>query len=110
MIRWQAGLCPVCGESLAALDPEQQPMMHVHHLVPKSRGGSSQYDNLMVVHSDCHDLIHGKRKISRQALIDNLILAISKANLNKQQLSEIRWGSGKYPLGFGGPNLTESHI
>jgi RNA-directed DNA polymerase len=53
LARRQAGLCPVCASPL--LNNE---LLHEHHIVPKSQGGSDQLDNLVLVHLCCHQQLH----------------------------------------------------
>lgn len=48
-------LCPVCKTSL--FNEEQ---LHVHHVKPKSLGGSDAYTNLKLLHANCHQQIHSK--------------------------------------------------
>ncbi|NEO74461.1 group II intron reverse transcriptase/maturase [Moorena sp. SIO3H5] len=46
-------VCPVCQESL--FNTEE---LHVHHVIPKSKGGLDNYKNLQLVHILCHQRIH----------------------------------------------------
>jgi RNA-directed DNA polymerase len=62
MFRKQAGICPVCGESL--LNGEE---LEVHHKIPISEGGTDSYSNLQLLHLYCHQQIHSRRK-RRKAL------------------------------------------
>ena len=32
----------------------------VHHIRPKSQGGTDKFENLQIVHYDTHDEIHGR--------------------------------------------------
>lgn len=52
----QQGKCPQCGDWL--LNKEE---LHVHHKVPRSKGGSDKYDNLELVHLYCHQQVHAKK-------------------------------------------------
>ena len=47
--------CPICGETL--FNGED---IHRHHKTPLSNGGKDTYSNLVLVHSVCHQQIHGK--------------------------------------------------
>ena len=49
----QEYICPVCKESL--FNTEE---LHVHHIIPKSKGGKDTYTNLQLVHFMCHQRIH----------------------------------------------------
>ena len=53
LARRQDGLCVVCLQSL--LNDEA---LHVHHVVPKSRGGTDSLQNLVLVHLYCHQQLH----------------------------------------------------
>lgn len=48
----QNGKCAVTGVFLAADE------VHCHHILPKSMGGTDEFQNLVVVHSWAHRLIH----------------------------------------------------
>ena len=52
-VRRQGLKCSVCGEFL--LNGEQ---LHIHHMVPKSKGGSDSFNNLELLHSECHRQKH----------------------------------------------------
>lgn len=68
----QKGLCPLCGTDLiagAGYEPESVRewadwfhanfrRLHKHHLTYRSRGGSDQANNLVLIHSDCHRKHH----------------------------------------------------
>lgn len=49
----QKGLCPMCRESL--YDAES---LQMHHIIPKSRGGTDKSANLALLHTMCHYQIH----------------------------------------------------
>ncbi len=49
--------CPVCGDSLFNDEP-----LHLHHLIPKCKGGKDEVKNLVWVHQYCHHKIHYQRK------------------------------------------------
>jgi len=46
--------CPVCSEHLF----NNNESVDTHHLIYKSKGGKSTYDNLMLLHSECHKKVH----------------------------------------------------
>ena len=52
----QKGNCPICRDSL-----HNGEELHVHHMIPKRKGGSDALFNLALVHLYCHQQIHGKR-------------------------------------------------
>jgi 5-methylcytosine-specific restriction endonuclease McrA len=74
----QNGLCGVMG---TVLDTKS---IHCHHIVPKGKGyyGSDKYDNLTLIHSDAHTLIHA---------VDQKIIAkyLTLLTPDKQQLAKI---------------------
>lgn len=49
----QGYTCPVCGQSL--FNGED---LHIHHKLPRSKGGRDNYANLQMVHLYCHQQIH----------------------------------------------------
>ena len=49
----QKGLCPICGHTLYG-DEE----LHIHHIIPKSEGGSEHSMNLQLLHGVCHRQDH----------------------------------------------------
>ena len=53
--RRQNYVCPVCKTSL--FNDEQ---LHVHHVIPKERGGTDTYSNLKLLHMICHQQWHSK--------------------------------------------------
>jgi RNA-directed DNA polymerase len=54
----QNGVCPVCKNTL--FNDEE---LHVHHKVPKAKGGKDNYGNLVLVHLFCHQQIHAKEDV-----------------------------------------------
>lgn len=51
----QWGKCAVTGKSFETLSE-----IHCHHIVPREHGGTDKYDNLVLITSDVHRLIHAK--------------------------------------------------
>ena len=51
-------LCRFCGSKGSKKNPLQ-----VHHIIPKSKGGSNTLKNCMLVCQNCHALIHGRKKL-----------------------------------------------
>merc|ERR1711871_1593320 len=43
-------LCGICNQELGPLDE----LLHIHHTIPHARGGTSNLDNLQVVHKSCN--------------------------------------------------------
>ncbi|MFD3782316.1 group II intron reverse transcriptase [Streptomyces sp. NPDC058612] len=68
----QKGLCPLCGQDLidgAGYEPDsvrewaewfhaKSRTIHRHHLVYRSRGGSDNTTNLVLIHAECHRQHH----------------------------------------------------
>ena len=54
----QGGHCPICHDSL-----HNDEELHVHHVIPKSRGGEDAIQNLALVHLYCHQQAHKGRKV-----------------------------------------------
>ena len=48
-------ICPICSQSI--FNEEET---HIHHIKPKSKGGSDRVDNLIILHYYCHQSIHNK--------------------------------------------------
>lgn len=70
----QRGRCKVTDEELNPF------RVHCHHIIPRAKGGTDEYKNLVLVDQDIHILIHAKEEetISRfKHLVTNT------ANLNK---------------------------
>ena len=53
--RKQNGLCTACLDELG--NGEE---VHIHHLIPKSKGGNDKLDNLNMLHATCHRQLHSK--------------------------------------------------
>ena len=45
MLKWQAYICPICTELL--IHEEETDQLHVHHLIPKYKGGPDTYENYL---------------------------------------------------------------
>jgi RNA-directed DNA polymerase len=54
----QGGRCVVCGQLLRV---EERPW-HLHHRLWRSHGGRDTFDNLELLHANCHRAIHTKAK------------------------------------------------
>ena len=52
----QKGKCAVTGESFVSTSE-----IHCHHKIPKSHGGSDEYENLILVMATVHKLIHATK-------------------------------------------------
>lgn len=54
----QKGLCPVCSTSLL-----NEPILDVHHILPKKDGGKITFNNLILLHRNCHIIVHTTKDI-----------------------------------------------
>lgn len=74
----QKGKCRICGKELELEE------IYCHHIVPKELGGTDEYNNLIIVHTDIHKIIHSTNKDETTRLISKLNLDISQIKkLNK---------------------------
>lgn len=51
----QFHLCPICNEDLFNGNK-----LHMHHIIPISENGKSTFENLVIIHEDCHSIIHNQ--------------------------------------------------
>lgn len=49
--------CQICHKQ----DDKNNPTFQIHHIQPKSEGGTDEKDNLTLLCPDCHKAIHGIR-------------------------------------------------
>jgi len=56
--RSQGGKCPVCRQPMPV---EEQPW-HMHHRVGRCFGGQTTFDNLELLHANCHRQIHARKR------------------------------------------------
>ena len=55
----QKGNCSLCNEEITQ-EQIANSWLHVHHLLPRSLGGTDSYSNLRLLHDDCHRELHAK--------------------------------------------------
>ena len=72
----QFGKCAVTGKLLEIGD------IHCHRKLPRYLGGTDEYKNLIIIHTDVHKLIHATKPETIQAYLD-------KIKPNKSQLEKI---------------------
>ncbi|NEO00079.1 MAG: group II intron reverse transcriptase/maturase [Moorea sp. SIO3I7] len=79
-------LCPVCNQTLGVSDE-----LHLHHIIPKHFGGLDKSENLVYLHSDCHQSIHalGATNLNIQEMLRVGINKPSKSR-NKNQKVQTR--------------------
>jgi RNA-directed DNA polymerase len=53
----QKGICPCCG-NIITKDETGQNMVHTHHMLPRSEGGTDRLNNLRLLHLTCHQKAH----------------------------------------------------
>jgi len=86
----QQGLCPICGETLitgAEYEPDNPrewiewfaavaKKLHKHHFVFRREGGGNDWNNLRLVHADCHRQHHeaGDRVTARKSKRPRVLL------------------------------------
>jgi len=87
--RSQAYICPECGEPLYP-DERYVTPIHIHHLIPKSVGGSDKYDNLILLHDYCHRDVHTK-KTSKEKLIEQLLVHLKTADIPEKDRKSVTW-------------------
>ena len=51
----QDGLCPICQQKITTLTG-----WHNHHIVWRSKGGSDDTENRVLLHPTCHQLVHSQ--------------------------------------------------
>lgn len=73
----QWGKCAVTGHEFESLQE-----IHCHHLIPKSKGGSDKYENLVLVTEPVHRLIHA----TCREVIDKYLKLLG---LNEQEIEKI---------------------
>lgn len=73
----QWGKCAITGKPFLTLDD-----IHCHHIIPKWKGGSDAYSNLILVSKPVHKLIHA---ISEETIRHYMALL----NLNEAQIAKI---------------------
>lgn len=76
----QYGKCAVTGEVLKRHE------IHCHHKVPKSKGGTDAYANLIIVCEAVHQLIHA----TDEATIRLLLQALSLDSAQRKKLNKLR--------------------
>lgn len=72
----QKGKCRICGQKLEIEE------IYCHHIIPKELGGTDEYKNLIIVHTDIHKLIHSTNK-------NDIANLISKFNLDMTQIEKL---------------------
>jgi group II intron reverse transcriptase/maturase len=75
----QWGKCAVTGQEFTSTEE-----IHCHHQIPRQKGGTDKYDNLVLVTEEIHRLIHATRQETIEKYLCELKLKKSQlAKLNK---------------------------
>ena len=85
----QYGKCAVTGQVFETLED-----IHCHHVLPKSKGGKDNYQNLILVRENVHILIHATSE-------PTILKYLSVLNLSKRQLvklNKLRKEAGNPPV------------
>lgn len=85
----QCGLCHVTKQELTIGN------MECHHIVPKSRGGSDKYNNLVFITRDVHKLIHA----TKNETINNYLLRLKLSKGELSYVNKLRKSAGNYEIG-----------
>ena len=84
----QYGKCAVTGEVITPHD------IHCHHKIPVKNGGTDEYENLVLVTTDVHILIHAQNEATIQKYLQSLNLDSSQV----QKLNKYRKMAGLAPV------------
>ena len=76
----QKGKCAYCKKPITESQVKDH-SIHTHHMKPRSKGGSRWLRNLRLLHSDCHNLLHGQ--LSREKMADLIDKGIDDLRLLK---------------------------
>ena len=75
----QKGQCAITGEKFTSTDE-----IHCHHKIPKSQGGTDNYQNLILVTATVHKLIHAKNAETIQKYLQACKPDFKKLNVLRQ--------------------------
>lgn len=81
----QWGKCAVTGDEFTSTDE-----IHCHHIIPRAKGGTDKYENLVLVHKTVHELIH----MSDMDTINAYLKAYKLSKKQMRKLSEFRCKAG----------------
>jgi len=78
----QKGICPCCGNIITKNEIEQK-MVHTHHMLPRSEGGTEKLNNLTLLHLSCHKKAHKVLTRNQMAyLVKKKLNYILKTNID----------------------------
>ena len=70
--QWQAIVAAKLGECRVCCDRSRIAGHHLHHLVPRSRGGDDVADNIVPLCPECHDAITRHKPLESRELAESL--------------------------------------
>lgn len=76
----QNGKCAITKEFLTSFE------IHCHHIKPKYLGGTDDFNNLVIIHKDLHELIH----MSDKERIKERIIQLNLSTVQIKKLNEFR--------------------
>ena len=77
LYRKQKGICPFCNGSMAdkqvnnANSIANDTSLHIHHILPRSMGGTDSHSNLRLLHVECHRELHATLSRSEMKSLTN---------------------------------------
>ena len=77
----QKGKCAVMGQKFESTEE-----IHCHHKIPKSKGGTDDYQNLILVTATVHKLIHATRAKTIQHYLQTCKPDIQKLNVLRKKV------------------------
>lgn len=85
----QYGKCAVTGKPF-----HNSEEVHCHHRVPRHKGGTDKYSNLVLVNDQVHRLLHATKEETLKFYMD--LLKLSKPQM--QKLNRLRDAAGLTPI------------
>lgn len=88
----ERGRCQLCGETFEGRSS------HIHHVIPRSKGGTDKPDNLAILHAECHEKLHregllGKLSKSKQYKDPAFMAIINKRFWDDIENLDITYGN-----------------
>lgn len=87
-----SGRCEISGIMFLTADE-----IHAHHIIPRSSGGSDEFNNLLIVHKDIHTILHTRKEKTVEQMINDLPSKLSSHQMKKlKKYREIAIQSPKF--------------
>lgn len=83
-----------CGKCYVTEKPLKFDEVHCHHIKPLKLEGNDNYDNLVIVHTYIHTLIHA----TKAETITQYLQLVGKENINIKKLNKLREAVGNQVL------------